>query len=56
MIIPTVVDLQGFIVEKRFRKKIIKEIVMLKQETVLTHFYKSCAMEIFDKIDLVLSD
>jgi len=47
MIISMFVDLQSFIVEKRF---IVKEVVVLKQGIVLTHFYESRAMKIFDKI------
>ena len=49
---PTFVDLQGFIVNKKF---IVKEVVVLKQEIVLTlHFYKSRVMEIFDNIQQIL--
>jgi len=45
------VNLQGFIINKKF---IVKEVAVLKQETVLTHFYESRVMEIFDKIRQVL--
>ena len=50
MFAPTSVDLQGFIVNKKF---IVKEVTV--QKTVLTlHFYESRIMEIFDKIRQVL--
>jgi len=35
MIIPTFIDLQGFVVNKKF---IVKEVAVLKQGTVLTHY------------------
>ncbi|KYN19888.1 hypothetical protein ALC57_07772 [Trachymyrmex cornetzi] len=35
MLVPTFVDLQGFIVNKKF---IVKEVAVLKQGTVLTHY------------------
>ena len=35
MLMPTFVDLQGFIVNKKF---IVKEVAVLKQGTVLTHY------------------
>jgi len=52
MLVPTFVDLQGFIVNKKF---IVKEVGMLKQGSILTHyFYDSRVIEIFDKIQQVL--
>jgi len=50
MPVPTFVDLQVFIVNKKF---IVKEIAVLKQGTVLT-YYIFRAMKIFDKIPQVL--
>ncbi|KYN10995.1 hypothetical protein ALC57_16847 [Trachymyrmex cornetzi] len=35
MLVPTFVDLQGFIINKKF---IVKELAVLKQGTVLTHY------------------
>ncbi|KYN15183.1 hypothetical protein ALC57_12592 [Trachymyrmex cornetzi] len=35
MLVPTFVDLQGFIVNKKF---IVKKVAVLKQGTVLTHY------------------
>jgi len=35
MLVPTFMDLQGFIVNKKF---IMKEVAVLKQGTVLTHY------------------
>jgi len=43
-------DLQGFIVNKKF----VKEVAVLKQGTHTIHFYESRVMEIFDKIRQVL--
>jgi len=48
-------DLQGFIVNKKF---IVKEVAMLKRETILTHYifyeFRTKFLEIFDKIRQVL--
>jgi len=51
MSVPTFVDLQGFIVNKKF---IVKKVAVLKQGTVLTHYIFTSPMEIFDKIRQVL--
>ena len=45
------VDLQEFIVEKRF---IVKEVVMLKQGTLLIHYIFTSSVEIFDEVRQVL--
>ncbi|KYN03310.1 hypothetical protein ALC62_05848 [Cyphomyrmex costatus] len=39
MIIPTFVDLQGFVVDKKF---IIKEVAVLRRRNVITHYIFSC--------------
>ncbi|KYN03588.1 hypothetical protein ALC62_05561 [Cyphomyrmex costatus] len=39
MIIPTFVDLQGFVVDKKF---IVKEVAVLRRGTVITHYIFSC--------------
>ncbi|KYN05846.1 hypothetical protein ALC62_03221 [Cyphomyrmex costatus] len=39
MIVPTFVDLQGFVVEKKF---IVKEVAVLRRGTVITHYIFSC--------------
>ncbi|KYN14519.1 hypothetical protein ALC57_13273 [Trachymyrmex cornetzi] len=41
MLVPTFVDLQGFIVNKKF---IVKEVAVLKQGTVLTHYIFTSSM------------
>ncbi|KYM94037.1 hypothetical protein ALC62_15351 [Cyphomyrmex costatus] len=41
MIIPTFVDLQGFVVDKKF---IVKEVAVLRRGTVITHYIFSCPM------------
>ncbi|KYN50187.1 hypothetical protein ALC62_03755 [Cyphomyrmex costatus] len=41
MIIPTFVDLQGFVVDKKF---IVKEVAVLRRGTVITHYILSCPM------------
>jgi len=52
MPVPTFVDLQRFIVNKKF---IAKKVAVLKQAcSHALRFYESCAMEIFDKIRQVL--
>jgi len=38
MPVPTFVDLQEFIINKKF---IVKEVAVLKQETILTHIFTS---------------
>ena len=47
MVISTIVDLQGFVVNKKF---IVKEVVVLKQRVVFTHYVLTSPMKIFDKI------
>ncbi|KYM97147.1 hypothetical protein ALC62_12175 [Cyphomyrmex costatus] len=39
MIVPTFVDLQGFVVDKKF---IVKEVAVLRRGTVITHYIFSC--------------
>ena len=51
MVIPTIVDLQGFVVNKKF---IVKEVAVLKQGTVLTHYIFTSSVEIFDTFRQVL--
>jgi len=51
MVIPFV-DLQGFIVEEKF---IVKEVAVLKRGTVLIHYIFMSPVEIFDKIQQILS-
>ncbi|KYN00154.1 hypothetical protein ALC62_09088 [Cyphomyrmex costatus] len=41
MIMPTFVDLQGFVVDKKF---IVKEVAVLRRGTVITHYIFSCPM------------
>jgi len=48
MPVPTFVDLQGFIVNKKF---IVKEVAMLKQEIVLTHYIFTNHVEFFTRSD-----
>ncbi|KYM83279.1 hypothetical protein ALC53_06242 [Atta colombica] len=50
-LVPTFVDLQGFIVNKKF---IVKEVAVLKQGTVLTHYIFTSPVEIFNKIRQIL--
>jgi len=52
MVIPTFVDLQGFVVEEKF---IVKEVAVLKRGTVLIHYIFMSPVEIFDKIRQILS-
>ena len=53
MLVPTFMDLQGFIVNKKF---IMKEVAVLKQGTVLTHYIFTSPMswKFFDKIRQIL--
>ena len=51
MSMPTFVDLQGFIVNKKF---IVKEVAVLKQGTILTYYIFTSPVELFDKIRQVL--
>ena len=41
MTIPTFLDLQGFIVEKKF---IMKEVVVLRKGAILSHYIFTCLM------------
>ncbi|KYN03975.1 hypothetical protein ALC62_05167 [Cyphomyrmex costatus] len=41
MIIPTFVDLQGFVLDKKF---IVKVVAVLRRGTVITHYIFSCPM------------
>jgi len=51
MIISTFVDLQGFIVGKKF---IMKEVAMLRKGVILSHFCMPHVMDILDKIRKIL--
>jgi len=41
MTIPTFVDLQGFIVEKKF---VVKEVAVLRKGAILSHYIFTCSM------------
>jgi len=51
MIISTFVDLQGFIVGKKF---IMKEVAALRKGAILSHFCMPHVMEFLDKIRKIL--
>jgi len=52
MAISTFVDLQGFVVGRRF---VVKEVVVLRKGVILSHYIFTCPMPYLDKIRKVLS-